>query len=166
VPGLVLAGGHLLEAAYLAHETQPENTQVRVSIAGGMPGCVLLDPQTPQDVLAYFRTIQNDLNTEASGTSFLDSFSSIPDITAAWLRERKEKSDAQNDEDPAAAPSSGTSAGPPADAAAKRSQAGYETKYWEFVQLRYAGHFAGFSVFKEAKACLAELQRMGAPSVS
>ncbi len=33
LPGFILAGGHLIEAAYVANKREPGNVQVRVSIA-------------------------------------------------------------------------------------------------------------------------------------
>ncbi len=64
-----------------------------------MPGCTIVDFHTPLDALGYFRTINNDLNAESSGVSFLDSYSLIDDISAAWLRERKNNQSDDVDED-------------------------------------------------------------------
>lgn len=86
----VIAGGHLVEAAYMAAALIPENQQVIVSNLAGMPGATVLHPLTPVDALLYFRNTGNDLNNEANGHSFIDMFSSVPTISAAWLATRKD----------------------------------------------------------------------------
>ncbi len=91
INGWVLAGGHLAEAAYLAQSIAPHNDQVRHSLKSGMPGCTVLDPSTPSDALSFFKTIGNELNSEASGISFLDAFAAIPAAVEGWLADQKNR---------------------------------------------------------------------------
>jgi hypothetical protein len=97
--GFVLAGGHLVEATYEADVTDPANVQVIVSVTAGMGDCTIIDPKTPTDAMNYFKGLANELNTEASGTSFLDSFGVIADASAAWIELRKAVKDQQEGED-------------------------------------------------------------------
>eukprot|EP00969_Alexandrium_andersonii_P038999 1709831-Alexandrium_andersonii.AAC.1 len=57
---LIIAGAHVIEAAYLAFEEQPDNPQVRTSIDAGIE-CTELDVRTPRDCLLYTSDAADDM---------------------------------------------------------------------------------------------------------
>ena len=114
---------------------------------------VVLNPSLPSDGAFYIRLQCNRLVSTGSTTSFAERIELTPLVAEQWLiewerikggKKTKEGTGEEEDDDEDAAP------GDDATATKKRSQAGYEKAYGEFIKRNYSDCFAGFEDYKRA----------------
>lgn len=79
-----VAGATLIEAAYLAMRTHPDNPNVAFMRKRGIPNVTLLDPRTPPDGIEHFKNIQNELNNVAAAISHVECCNTVPEIEKRW----------------------------------------------------------------------------------
>ena len=76
----LIGGCTLIEATYDANAEEPENRQVKATIATGVTKVSLLRQDTPDAVLRYFKGAGNKWNTKGSATSFLERYLDVESV--------------------------------------------------------------------------------------
>ncbi len=82
-PFLAITFGTLSRALYLAREEDPENPLIQESFRRGLKGCMIFEPDIPNDVVIWLRDWHNSWHS-GSGVTFLELLQRIPTIDASW----------------------------------------------------------------------------------
>ena len=69
---LLLSFGTLATAVYKAFEKDPDNANVKRTIAAGLPNAVVFHPRLPKDVIIFLRDHHNKFH-EGSSISFAEA---------------------------------------------------------------------------------------------
>ena len=67
-----LSFGTLATAVYKAYEKDPDNANVKRTIAAGLPNAVVFHPRLPKDVIIFLRDHHNKFH-EGSSISFAEA---------------------------------------------------------------------------------------------
>jgi hypothetical protein len=150
-----------VEAFYIALEEAPRNVQVLATLDGGMTDVTILDERSPPDVLADFIGNGNWLHGVGGKSSFMESYILCPAIEEKWGEKRKKEAEERRDAKRArtAGDQKGEDVEPEANdeatstlAAGKRTQAGYQTSYFEFISLHFPRSFKRFDSYLSASS--------------
>jgi hypothetical protein len=155
----LVAAATLVEAAYLARQRFPLNPQVIYSFKKGLQGVRLLDPRSPVDVRAYFKEAGNMFNCIGARSSFMELYNLVPIIE----QERKEEMSAKRKGRSSAGKAAAGDDVPDDDGAGKgtkRTYAGRETEYHDFIKTHHPGKFEDWTDWDRAKVFLHRMQEM------
>ena len=152
-----LCAATLVESFYMAQSNAPLNPQVKTTTRQGLRGVTLLDPRTPSDIRTYFKEKGDQYNCIGSRSSFLELYALVPTIDQARKDEANKKRKATRElkktdvlaENEAMHEAGQDSAN---DAAkAKKSQAGLETSYFDYIKKNWPKKFHSWSMWSAAK---------------
>ena len=116
----LMASATFMEAVYIAYEEEPDNEQVKSTVAAGLPHTVKVIPQTPKVVLQWIKEEFNKYNRV--GTSWVERLADIGDITAGWSLHASEQNITTRN--------------------CGRGENSYDSKAWEYVRTHHEGKFA------------------------
>ena len=136
-PLLMISFAHLSAAIYRAHELAPENPQVKASIAGGLPGALILHPRTPACIIRWLKDLNNNFHA-GSARSFLEEMDDVIRIESYWTVFKGNQ---------------GITARGAGGAAA------YEKAYSSYVQTNHPSLVKSWKTFETTKALVHILQR-------
>lgn len=80
---LLLSFGTLATAVYKAFEKDPDNANVKRTIAAGLPNAVVFHPRLPKDVIIFLRDLHNKFH-EGSSISFVEVLQMVHDADCDW----------------------------------------------------------------------------------
>ena len=127
-PFQMIAWGTLVEALYLAAEEDPENPQVKASIARGLPQTVLFKENTPDEVVSWLKALHNK-EGGGSGKTVPEVLEEIRVIEAEWEVYKKKHG----------ITSTGT------------GEAAYEKRWWSWLQQYHGGKYRSWRQFDSSK---------------
>lgn len=81
-----LSFGTLTTAVYKAFEKDPDNpdnANVKRTIAAGLPNAVVFHPRLPKDVISFLRDLHNKFH-EGSSISFVEVLQMVHDADCDW----------------------------------------------------------------------------------
>jgi hypothetical protein len=166
-PISLIAGATMCEAFYMAlvkdGTSATKSPKIQQVLKRGLREVTLLDPRTPPDVLQFFKAIGNKFNGVGAKESYMELLKLVPDIlkhrddyTAekrkCGKRSRVEEDAAADDVPPLPSPSTDApKATATAKKGAKRSQAGDEKEYHEWLEKHYPGRFPKWADWDAAR---------------
>ena len=80
---LLLSFGTLATAVYRAFEKDPDNANVKRTIAAGLPNAVVFHPRLPKDVIIFLRDLHNKFH-EGSSISFVEVLQMVHYADCDW----------------------------------------------------------------------------------